>query len=70
MHNMFDENAENFFVYLVTPRFQESTRFKWWALTAESVGRVLSEHQLGKPSDVRRIMSSHEGSFVFIIQPN
>ena len=24
----------------------------------------------GKPSDVRQIMSSHEGSFVFIIHPN
>ena len=35
----------------------------------ESIGRVLSEHQLGKPNDVRRIMSSHEGSFVFIIHP-
>ena len=33
----------------------------------ESVGRVLSGHQLGKPSDVRGIMSTHEGSFVFII---
>ena len=35
----------------------------------ESVGRVLSGHQLGKPSDVRRIISTHEGSFVFIIHP-
>ena len=26
----------------------------------ESVRRVLSEHQLGKPSDVRRIMSTHD----------
>ena len=34
----------------------------------ESVGRVLSGHQLGKPSDVRWIMSTHEGSFVFIIR--
>ena len=29
--------------------------------------RVLSGHQLGKPSDVRRILSTNEGSFVFII---
>ena len=35
----------------------------------ESVGRVLSGHQLGKPSDVRRILSTHESSFVFIIHP-
>ena len=35
----------------------------------ESIGRVLSGHQLGKPSDVRWIMSTHEGSFVFIIHP-
>ena len=35
----------------------------------ESVGRVLSRHQLGKLSDVRRIISTHEGSFVFIIHP-
>ena len=31
----------------------------------ESVGLVLSGHQLGKPSDVRQIMSTHEGSFVY-----
>ena len=30
----------------------------------ESVG-----HQQVKPNDVRRIMSTHEGSFVFIIHP-
>ena len=35
----------------------------------ESVGRVLAGHQLGKPSDVLRIISTHEGSFVFIIHP-
>ena len=35
----------------------------------EYLGRVLSGHQLGKPSDVRRIISTHEGSFVFIIHP-
>ena len=29
----------------------------------ESKCGVLSEHQLRKPSDVRRIMSSYEGSF-------
>ena len=28
----------------------------------ESIGRVLSGHQLGKPSDVQRIMSTHSGS--------
>ena len=28
-----------------------------------SVGLVLSGHQLGKPSDVRWIISTHEGSF-------
>ena len=39
-----------------------------WSSQMEFVGRVLSGHQLGKPSDVRRIMSSHEVSFVFIIQ--
>ena len=35
----------------------------------ESVGLVLSGYQLGKPSDERWIMSTHEGSFVFIILP-
>ena len=35
----------------------------------ESVGRVLSGHQQGKPSDVRWIISTLEGSFVFIIHP-
>ena len=35
----------------------------------ESVGLVLSGHQLRKPSDVFRIISTHEGSFVFIIHP-
>ena len=34
-----------------------------------SVGRVLSGHQLGKPSDVWWIMSRNMGSFVFIIHP-
>ena len=35
MHNMFDENAEHGkFLISVTPRFQESTRLKWWALAA------------------------------------
>ena len=35
----------------------------------ESEGRVLSGHQLRKPSDVLLIMSTHKGSFVFIIHP-
>ena len=36
----------------------------------ESVERVLSEHQLGKPSDVRPIMSSNEGSlYLLYTQP-
>ena len=35
----------------------------------ESVEGVLSGHQLGKPSDVRQIISTHEGSFVFTIHP-
>ena len=35
----------------------------------ESVGRVHPGHQLGKRSDVRWIISAHEGSFVFIIHP-
>ena len=30
----------------------------------ESVGRVLSEHKLGKPSDVGRIMSTQEGRLI------
>ena len=38
------------------------------ALEAQSVGRMLSRHQLGEPSDVRRIIPTHVGSFVFIIQ--
>ena len=33
----------------------------------EFVGRVFSGHQLGKPSDVWWIISTHESSFVFII---
>ena len=33
-------------------------------------GRVLSGRQLGGPSDVRWIMSSHGSGFVFIIHPN
>ena len=36
----------------------------------ESVGQVPSGHQLGKPSDVRWIILTHEGSFVFIIHPS
>ena len=39
-------------------------------LVPESVRRVLSGRQLGKPSDVLRIMSTLEASFVFIIHPN
>ena len=35
----------------------------------KSVGAVLSGHQLGKPSDIRLIMSTQKGSFVFIIHP-
>ena len=31
----------------------------------ESVGRVLSGHQLGEPSDVRQIISTHSGGFVY-----
>ena len=31
--------------------------------------RVLSGHPLGKPNDVLRIISTHEGSFIFIIHP-
>ena len=39
-----------------------------WKL--ESVERVLLGHQLGRPSDVPWIMSTHGGSFVFIIHPS
>ena len=36
----------------------------------ESVGRVLSGHQLRKPSDVRQIISTHEGSlYLLYTQP-
>ena len=36
----------------------------------ESTGRVLSRHQLGKPSDVHQIMSTHEGSlYLLYTQP-
>ena len=37
------------------------------ALEERIVERVLSGHQLGKPSDVHWIISTQEGSFVFII---
>ena len=33
------------------------------------VGRVVSGHQLGKPSDVPQILLTYEGNFVFIIHP-
>ena len=36
-------------------------------LEAQSIGRLFSGHQLGKPSDVRQIMSTHKSSLVFII---
>ena len=39
------------------------------ALEARVRRRVLSGHQLGKPSNVRWIITTHEGSFVFIIHP-
>ena len=35
----------------------------------ESVGWVLPEPQLGKPRDVRWIISTQKGSFVFVV-PN
>ena len=34
------------------------------------VGRVLSGHQLGKPTDVLRILLTYEGSFVFYNTPS
>ena len=52
------------------PIYKTTEVFTAGAWKHESAGRVLSGPQLGKPSDVRWIMSSHEGSFVFIIHPN
>ena len=39
------------------------------ALEARVHRTSVSGNQLGKPSDVQWIMSTHEGSFVFIIHP-
>ena len=43
--------------------------YSWCPGSTSPVGRMLSGHQLGKPSDVLQIISTHEGSCVFIIHP-
>ena len=43
--------------------------FSAGALKARVRRTSVSGHQLGKPSNVRWIISTHEGSFVFIIHP-
>ena len=40
-----------------------------WVSRGMGVPVTLSGHQLGKASDVWWIISTHEGSFVFIIHP-
>ena len=49
------ESVLNRYNPLYVTRFSQLVPWKH-----ESVGRLLSGHQLGKPSDVRQIISTHE----------
>ena len=58
------------FKALVTERITEQAIFVFIVLVTERITEQAIFVFRGKPSDVRWIMSSHEGSFLFIIHPN